>query len=214
MNFLAHSYLSGDNDGILLGNFIADAVKGNKYNDYKDDVKLGILLHRFIDHYTDNHECFLESKHRLSGTYGKFSGIIIDIFYDHFLSKYWKEYSDKNLKKFTAHIYLLLTKNFSLIPARVRRMLPFLVYDNWLVGYADPASLRKVFHGMDRRTGNQSGMKNAVESLFDDYEAYENDFRSFFPDIRKKVDDVLVNGIKKGQQDHAALMKIDSLLNG
>ncbi len=214
MNFLAHSYLSGDNDDILLGNFIADAVKGNRYDAYREGVRFGILLHRFIDHYTDKHECFLESKHRLSGTFGKFSGIIIDIYYDHFLSKYWSEYSDKNLNKYTSHIYFLLTMNFSLIPSRYRRILPFLVYDNWLVGYADVKSLKRVFHGMDRRTGNRSGMKNAVESLLKDYEAYENDFRTFFPDIQKEVDKVLLNGIKKGQQEYVAQMKIDSLLNG
>jgi len=29
MNFLAHTYLSGKNNEIMIGNFIADHVKGN-----------------------------------------------------------------------------------------------------------------------------------------------------------------------------------------
>jgi acyl carrier protein phosphodiesterase len=214
MNFLAHSYLSGNDDKILLGNFIADAVKGNRYNDYEDNIRFGILLHRKIDEFTDKHECFIQSKHRLSDTYHKFSGIIIDIFYDHFLSKYWNEYSDLDLLEFSSHIYDILVNNYKLIPARFRRILPYLVYDNWLIGYSKLESLKRVFAGMDRRTGGLSGMRNAVDDLEKDYSEYENDFRMFFPGLITMASDILENGIKNGQQEFVAQKKIDSLLNG
>ena len=104
MNFLAHAYLSGNNDGILLGNFVADSIKGKQYLDYPSDVGKGILLHRKIDYYTDSHKVFRDSKKRLSAKYGIFSGIIIDIFYDHFLARNWDDYSEVKLKSFVKKI--------------------------------------------------------------------------------------------------------------
>ncbi len=94
MNFLAHLYLSKKNKNILIGNFIADAVKGKKHNLYSKEVQAGILLHREIDNYTDNHPIVRKSKRRLNKRYGHYNGVIIDILYDHFLAKNWNNYSE------------------------------------------------------------------------------------------------------------------------
>lgn len=189
MNFLAHLYLSGKNEDVALGNFIADAVKGSHYKNYPENVAKGILLHREIDHYTDNHPVFRQSKSRLVPKYGIFSGIIVDIYYDHYLAKNWKDFSDEKLNDFVARSYFLLVRKFHLLPARSKRILPFLVSQNWLAGYADFESLRKVFNGMSRRTNNLSGMENAVDDLKSDYAFFEKEFREFFPEIISHSDD-------------------------
>ncbi len=94
MNFLAHLYLSGNDEQLMIGNFIADSVKGSSYKNFPDGIKRGILLHRAIDFYSDNHSVFLKSVERLRPNYHKYAGVIVDIFFDHFLAKNWKEYSE------------------------------------------------------------------------------------------------------------------------
>src|ERR1700739_88451 len=105
VNFLAHLYLAGEDEGLIVGNFIADSVKGNKFNDYEPRIAKGIQMHREIDFFSDTHPVYRQSVHRLAPTYGKFSGVITDMFYDHFLAKYWNNYSNIPLKDFVENAY-------------------------------------------------------------------------------------------------------------
>lgn len=187
MNFLAHLYLSPDNKEIAFGNFIADSVKGKVFDTYNDKIKQGILLHREIDRFTDQHPVFKEGKKRLSGKYRMYSGVIVDIFYDHFLAKNWDDYSDKDLKSFVSKTYQMLVKKFKLLPPRSKRILPYMIAQNWLVNYSNLSDLRNVFRGMSRRTKNSSAMLNAVDDLEVYYDIFENEFRTFFPDIVNHV---------------------------
>jgi len=192
MNFLAHSHLSGENRDILFGNFIADSVKGNGLHKFPEDIKNGILLHRRIDTFTDRHEIVKSSIKLIRPDYGKFSGIIIDIYYDHFLALNWEEYHSQSLSNFVRNVYLTLGKRFKYLPSRNKRMLPFLIAQNWLVGYANIDDLRRVFWGMDRRTKNISGMKNAVDQLVMNHKQLESHFREFYPEIQKYAKETLL----------------------
>ncbi len=183
MNFLAHAHLSGDNDHILFGNFIADAVKGNGLLKYDGNIQAGIRLHRKIDSYTDSHTIFRHSLSRIRQDFGKYSGIVVDIYYDHFLAYNWKNYSDIKLTSFAAHVYKVLQQNYEILPGRTKWMLPFLVTQNWLVGYASFDDLRLVFYGMDRRTEFRSGMSKAVEVLEKHYNKLKVDFESYYPQL-------------------------------
>ena len=184
MNFLAHSHLSGENRDILFGNFIADSVKGKAMNNFPNNIKKGILLHRKIDSFTDKHEIVKTSIRLLRPNYGKFSGVVVDIYYDHFLAANFTDYSQTNLKSFAKHVYLILANNFGLLPARTKRMLPFLIAQNWLVGYSKFDGLERVFAGMDRRTNNISGMKDAVVQLKINYEELGLHFKEFYPQLQ------------------------------
>jgi acyl carrier protein phosphodiesterase len=184
MNFLAHAILSGNDDELLIGNFIADAVKGKQYDRYSMGIRKGILLHREIDSFTDHHPEFLRSKARIMPEYGRFSGIVVDIYYDHFLARKWNDYTEKDLSEFVLHIYRLMLQNYDLLPLRSRRILPYMIIHNWLVGYSRFGDLQWVFNGMSRRTNRyHSGMENAVKSLRDHYDAFERDFTRFFPEM-------------------------------
>jgi acyl carrier protein phosphodiesterase len=183
MNFLAHLYLSGNEEDVIVGNFIADSVKGNYQNRFPEGMERGIRLHREIDRYTDSHPVVRESKNRLMPKYRMYSGVIVDIYYDHYLAKYWNEYSDEDLRKLVSRTYFLLFRRYPLLPPRSKKILPFMVAQNWLVGYRDLDVLQKVFNGMSRRTNHNSGMENAVFDLKKDYKLFENEFRAFFPEI-------------------------------
>jgi acyl carrier protein phosphodiesterase len=185
MNFLAHVFLSGNNEQLILGNLIADSVKGKMIDSFDDGVKKGIQLHRLIDYYTDNHLVVKQSKARLETTYRKYAGVIVDIYYDHFLAANFPLFSQVSLSQ-TAHTaYNILIRNFEILPPQSKRILPFMATQNWLEGYANLHDLQRVFNGMSRRASFVSGMENAILDLKKDYQHYEKDFFDFFPDLIK-----------------------------
>jgi len=183
MNFLAHLYLSKSNKNILIGNFIADSVKGKDYNNYKPEVKAGILLHRAIDYYTDTHPTVKKSMHRLNKRYRHYDGVIIDILYDHFLAKNWANYSEIPLELYANEVYTHLQENVNSFPERVQKLLPFMIEYNWLVGYASLEGIELVLNGMNKRTKGVSQMNLAIEDLRLHYKELEEDFTLFFEDV-------------------------------
>ncbi|UBM63048.1 ACP phosphodiesterase [Candidatus Sulfidibacterium hydrothermale] len=187
MNFLAHAHLSGDDDKILTGNLIADAVKGNQWKNYSSKIQNGILLHRVIDDFTDKHPLVKQSRVILRPYFGLYSGVVIDLYFDHFLSVNWSAYSSGQLVDFTRHIYRVLGKNFFLLPARIKRIIPFMIAQNWLHSYASPVELEKIFYNMDRRTGFRSGMKNALPVLQEHYDQLQKNFNTFYPLLENRV---------------------------
>ena len=183
MNFLAHIYLSGDNDLITIGNFIADGIKGKNYTKYPKDVQTGILLHREIDTYTDAHNTVRQSTKRLHDKYGHYSGVIVDILYDHFLAKNWAKYSPTPLDVYVQQFYDSLETHYIILPHRIKKMIPFMLTDNWLLSYASIDGISRVLDGMNRRTKNRSGMDRAVTELELFYTQFEKEFSDFFNDL-------------------------------
>ncbi len=183
VNFLAHIYLSDENEQIKIGNFIADSIKGNNYTHLPDEIQKGIKLHREIDHFTDTHKIVRKSKRRLHERYNHYDGVIIDILYDHYLAKNWLSYSNIPLKEYTQNFYSILHKNFDLLPDNVKKMMPYMVQDDWLYNYGNLNGIEKVLQGMNRRTKHKSQMHMAIEDLKLHYEILKEDFESFFQDL-------------------------------
>ena len=183
MNYLAHIYLSGEDEQLKIGQFIADSVKGKKYGFFPDRIQQGIILHRAIDTYTDLHPIVKKSVHRLFEPYSHYSAVIVDILYDHFLAANWSDYSDIPLEKYAAIFYELLNKNYKILPLRVQQFLPYMIADNWLLSYATVDGIGKILHQMDFRTKNRSNMKLAVKELELFYPEFNKEFKSFFKDL-------------------------------
>ncbi len=184
MNFLAHIYLSGDDDQLKIGNFMADSIKGKQYLKYPYKIRNGIILHRAIDYYTDTHPVFIESAKRLFPIYGHYNGIIVDIFYDHFLAANWERYSDIPLEVYILEFYALLQKNFEILPHKVKTFLPYMIQDNWLLSYARIEGIEQVLTGMNRRTGKKSQMNLATIELRKYYKEFQAEFELFFEDVQ------------------------------
>ncbi len=185
MNFLAHIYLSGDNDLIKIGNFMADSIRGNKYDDYPTEIRKGILLHRAIDSFTDMHPIYRQSKHRLHEKYGHYSGVIMDIFYDHFLAKNWKTYSNEKLGIYAETFYTLLTDNLEALTDKAKGMLPYMIGRNWLVSYASIEGLEMIMFQMDHRTKNRVAMHESIVELKQFYIEFEKEFGLFFEELKQ-----------------------------
>jgi len=183
MNFLAHIYLSGNNKAVTIGNFIADGIRGKDYKMYPKDIQTGILLHREIDTFTDAHKTVRISTKRLHKNYSHYSGVIVDILYDHFLAKNWQNYSEIPLSDYINYFYDSLEDYFEILPQRIKQMMPYMITDNWLLSYASIEGISKVLEGMNRRTKNKSKMNLAINELQRFYNEFEIEFTHFFEEL-------------------------------
>ena len=188
MNYLAHLYLSGESDEIKVGNFIGDFVKGNKYLQYPEQVAFGIKLHRNIDFFTDQHTDVKECIALLKPAYGRYSGIVADVFFDHFLAANWTEYSIYTLRQFSKYSHAVLLSNFLLLPLRVKQFLPFLIQHKRLESYANHENLPHVLDIMSRRTSLPQNSEQALLILNQEYDRFDSLFRSFFADLIEYVE--------------------------
>jgi acyl carrier protein phosphodiesterase len=169
---------------VTIGNFIADGIKGKDYKTFPKDIQIGILLHREIDTFTDAHPLVRQSTKRLHQNYSHYSGVIVDILYDHFLAKNWNSYSDVPLETYVDNFYDLLETHYELLPIRIQKMMPYMMADNWLLSYAKIEGIQKVLDGMNRRTKLISGMNNATSELKEYYSEFEEEFTVFFEELR------------------------------
>ena len=185
MNFLAHIYLSGDNDLIKIGNFMADGIRGRQYEKYPLEIQKGIILHRAIDTFTDAHPIFRQSTKRLHQNYHHYAGVIVDVFYDHYLAKNknWNRYSDEKLEEFVARFYQSLHDNYSILTERTIGMMPYMIEHNWLVSYQTIEGINRILTQMDQRTKNESKMRFATNELSEFYSEFEEEFTNFFQEL-------------------------------
>jgi len=184
MNFLAHIYLSGDNDLLKIGNFMADSIHGKSYLNQPLEIQKGILLHRHIDTFTDAHPIYRQSKHRLHEKYGHYSGVIMDIVYDHFLAKNWSNYSTIPLPDYASNFYSLLQEQHELLTEKTQKMLPYMMARNWLVSYASLEGLETILFQMDYRTKHRVHMQEAIVEVRQFYTEFETEFTLFFEELR------------------------------
>lgn len=184
MNYLAHIFLSGNNDLIKIGNFMADGIRGNDYLHFPEEVKKGIILHRHIDTFTDAHPIYRKSKHRLHEKYGHYAGVIMDILYDHFLAKNWSNYSDEKLDDYAANFYKSLEDNYAILTEKTRNLLPYMTERNWLTSYGTIAGIEMILFQMDYRTKHIANMQEAVVELQEFYSDFEEEFTLFFEELR------------------------------
>lgn len=169
----------------MVGNFIGDFVKGkSSLAPFEPEIVKGIELHRAIDEFTDKHAIVSKSKNRLRPTYRHYSGVIVDVFYDHYLARYWHQYHDELLPDFARQAYQTIEGYDAVLPEGVRRMLPYMISGNWLVNYAQVEGIHRALTGMSRRTPYDSKMDEAVNDLRKYYQEFKEEFDTFFPELK------------------------------
>jgi len=185
VNYLAHLLLAGPDPDYRLGGMLGDFVKGSLHPappGIPPGVVLGMVLHRRIDSFADAHAAFCASRNRVSAERRRYSGIMIDMFYDHFLARHWDRFSGESLASFTADVYALLAARPALLPERLARMLPAMRAEDWLSSYREPAAVsdaldRMAVHRL-KRANHLGGAGGELETAYDDF---EQDFLEFFP---------------------------------
>lgn len=187
MNFLAHQYLSFDSKPVMVGNFIADTVKGAVPDAYPEGIKLGIHVHRAIDQYTDSHPIVLATRKLLYPYFGKYAAVVQDVYYDHFLAIHWGDYRDDRLYDFAQQVYTTLNANKDIMNAKALRILYYMELHDWLTNYSETHGIDRALKGLSHRASFPSNMENGIPPLLEHFDALNQHFIMFFPELEKEI---------------------------
>ena len=188
MNFLAHMFLSCMDNELLIGNFLGDFISNKELSLFSEKIQEGVMLHRHIDSYSDNHADVLNSVRRLRPSQAKYAPVVVDVFYDFILANNWSKFTNQSLEEFSEYVTEVLKYHQDVFPEHVRKRTDRMIEAKWLVDYAKPERLKMILGFLDKRSTFPSAMTSAVEAYEKDYELYEQDFMKFFPDIIAQVE--------------------------
>jgi acyl carrier protein phosphodiesterase len=190
MNFLAHILLSGSKEGVVMGNYVGDFIKGRLTDErtanWNPDYVTGLKLHRFIDFFTDHHEVVREATHKAALSQGKLAGIVMDIYFDYFLAKHFDRFSTEPLHVYTRNAYALIDRNKSLIPEHMVQMVAAMIRQDWLMSYATLDGVDLTFSRLSRRATYLLPLRNAMLELKENEDFYSDKFFTFFPELQRE----------------------------
>ncbi|MEX0653089.1 MAG: ACP phosphodiesterase [Phycisphaeraceae bacterium] len=187
MNFLAHLHLADATPASWVGNLLPDLVRGRLPDDLHPDVAAGVRTHRGVDAFTDTHPLVARSKERLRPAHGRFAGILVDVFYDHFLARDWHRFHHAPLQQFTGEVHGAFAAHPHLMPESMRDVVVRMREQDWLCIYAQPAGIELTLRRMSRRFSERLRRRVCLEQAMVDLHAHEqalaDDFARFFPQL-------------------------------
>jgi acyl carrier protein phosphodiesterase len=184
MNFLFHMLLSGADDQLLVGNFMGDFVKGRLDGRFPPRIRQGVMLHRRIDSFAGRDEHFRHSRLRISTDYGLYRGVLVDLFYDHFLAREWEQWSDEPFTRYLADSRTVVERHHRELPERMQPLIP-VIFDELLPSYGEVSGIGSALERMSRRVTRSNPLAGGEAELERHYERLQDDFRAFMPGIRK-----------------------------
>ncbi len=187
MNYLAHFLLSKQDEALIIGNFIADDVKGSQYKNYPKTIQNGILMHREIDTFTDSHPIVTNSKNLIRKFQKKYTPVVVDVFYDYFLATNFNNYSNFKLKEFSTKTYATLNENINLLTPKTKYILHHMSKNNWLYNYSTVQGIQRALTGLSQRTTFANNMQVAHHLLLEYKSELKTDFEQFYPELIQHV---------------------------
>lgn len=181
MNFLAHSILSPSNELTMLGNLSGDFVKGSKFVGLHPDIIQGVKIHRNIDMFTDSHSLVKDAKDLVRSEFRLYSGVVIDMFFDHFLARHLTD-----LEGHVNKVYKSADINFNHLPDKFQPVLPYMKKHNWLGNYGYYEGLRKIMWQMRQRIGDKSPLDESVDLLIKNETELQYLFNEFWVQIKNE----------------------------
>ncbi|MBT8037374.1 MAG: DUF479 domain-containing protein [Verrucomicrobiae bacterium] len=191
MNYLAHLLLADDSDASRIGNLLGDFTRGpldDLAKTYPAELVRGIKMHRAVDRFTDSHAVFKEARNLLAPERRRFAGIIVDIFFDHYLCLHWELFSQLPLQEFTHEVYRALEQHPEWRPGRLADAFPRMRTENWLMTYATLDGIELTLERVSRRSPRIGKVAGGIDDLRHHYDAFEQHFHAFMPDLLKFVD--------------------------
>ena len=192
MNFLAHFYLSDNDPQWMIGNVVADFIRGKEKFNFNTKVIEGIEIHRYIDFYTDHHPNVKKCIELIKPQHKKYSPVILDIYFDYALAQSWDKYSTTPLINFADFTYDVLHQHIDDLPQKLRDILPFMVEENWLYASKDHKHLQRTMKRMDKRTSFPSNFEGALDTIKKHEDDIHHEFEIFFPELIKATNEYII----------------------
>ncbi|NQV41571.1 MAG: DUF479 domain-containing protein [Candidatus Marinimicrobia bacterium] len=189
MNYLAHLLISPDDALSRLGNIMADFMRDVDLETLPPKVWEGIHLHRSVDGYTDSHDVVKALRRQFSAEKRRFSGIVLDVVFDHFLIRHWDKYSAKTFNGFVDQCYADLWEHRSLMPPRMELVVGWMIKRDWIRSYAELDHVGRALDGLAGRLKLKHDFHGSIEEVHQHYEAIESGFLVFFPELLQYIDD-------------------------
>ncbi len=189
MNYLVHLYLAGEDPELQLGGLMGDFVKGPIPADYPEKLALGLHLHRRIDSLAQNSPHTRQSRQLLDTKFGHGRGIIVDIFYDHFLAANWSDYASEPLESYADEVYRLLQKQHAKLPPGLQQVAPYMIKHNWLVSYRQRHVVGRALEKISQRLSRPLPLAEGVNDLAAHEALFLHDFRGFMTEATDFVRD-------------------------
>lgn len=188
MNYLAHIFLAGTNPQAQLGGLLGDFVKPSFASGFETTIEREIRIHRLIDSFTDSHAVVLSAKARFRRSTRRFSGIILDVLYDHFLASAWASYSQDNIEQFIQRFYAYLLKVEMPLPERLVRIAPYMAEEDWLGSYQEFTGFENAIHGVSTRISRRAEeLISGLEDVTLHIAEFREGFDVFFPELQNYV---------------------------
>ena len=187
LNYLAHAYLSPNNPQIQIGNLWGDFIKSNQRNQFSTPIQQGILLHRSIDRYTDQHPVVLEALTLFRPQFILSGGVFLDILFDHFLANDERYFTDDSLKIFTNQVYTNLKQHEHLMNEKMVHFFHYMAEYNWLYHYRFKEGLERSIHGICKRYPRLGDSSEALRIIDQHFIPLEKLFNDFFPELQQFV---------------------------
>jgi len=200
LNFLAHQYLSFHCRPFMVGNFIADTLRGKSYLELDAAIVTGVLIHRAIDHYTDTHPVVAETRRLLYPHFGKYAAVVQDVYYDHFLALHWDTYNRVPLDVFVRDVYTTLDTYKAVFNERSQRAFYHMREHDWLGNYRYVQGIDRSLKGLARRASFPSNMERGLAPLTAHFAEMEGHFMQFFPALEAHVSEMFQNEIARCQK--------------
>lgn len=186
MNYLAHLLLSQHSESQMIGNFLGDFVKGPVGQDYPELIRIGIQAHRDIDTYTNYHPVYQSHRRLFSASRRRYAGVILDIAYDHFLSRNWNLYSDESRPEFIDRVYGVLARYQEIFPTRALRFYRYMITEDVLNQYNEMAGIDLTLNRLAFRGKTHPALHHSADEVAGLYSRLENGFRQLFPDLQRE----------------------------
>ena len=189
MNYLVHLYLSDPTPECRLGNLMGDFVKGRLEDAWAPEILRGIRQHRRVDAFAHRSAVFRRSKARIHDSFGHCKGVLVDVFYDHFLARNWIRYSTVPLDLFARDIYRLLEENRKILPPGLQEVAPRMIAHNWLVSYRETQTIGRVLDRISERLSRPNPIALGIGELHRHYDGLQADCDLFLAEAEKFLRD-------------------------
>ena len=198
MNYLAHLYLSPCSTHAIVGNLMGDFRKHITDTDLPEDILLGIENHCRVDRFTDSHAVVGELKQVFSSKRRRFAGIILDVAFDHFLSRHWHEFHDQERRDYIRYAYDCLQRGRGFMPSRMQHAVQYMITEDWLGSYVELDGIGNSLDRLSHRIRFRNNLHGAVEEVERHYSELESGFLEFFPQLIDHVYRNTLTGVKAG----------------